>query len=398
MDRPLTFLCISNEFKGTDFLTSCKEAGNVVLLVTSKENEHMAWPFESIDEIFYMDTDEDGNWNLDHLTLGTAYILKSKTIDRVVALDDFDVEKAAHLREVFRIPGMGQTTHRYFRDKLAMRIRAKEAGISVPPFSPLFNDAEINKFAEEVDAPWVVKPRGKASASGITKVNSKEELWNVLNELGESRFEYLIEKFAPGDVFHVDALSYEGEMIFCNTSEYVDTPLEVAQGGGIFRSRSLEPGCGDDIKLKALTTKVLNEFGMVFSASHTEFIKSESGEFYFLETSSRVGGAHLAEMVEAATGINLWKEWAKMETCVAKKSPYKLPPVERYHAGIVVSLSRFETPDYSVFMDEEIWWRLHKEYHIGMIVRSESRSRVSELLELYAQKIGQEVHAVLPAK
>jgi biotin carboxylase len=50
-------------------------------------------------------------------------------------------------------------------------------------------------------------------------------------------------------------------------------------------------------------------------AAHTEFIKcNEDGKIYFLETSSRVGGAHIAEMVEAASGINLWGEWAVQST------------------------------------------------------------------------------------
>jgi len=36
---------------------------------------------------------------------------------RVVTLEDFDVEKVAALREHLRIPEMGDTTTRYFRDK-----------------------------------------------------------------------------------------------------------------------------------------------------------------------------------------------------------------------------------------------------------------------------------------
>ena len=43
--------------------------------------------------------------------------MRSKKIDRIVALDDFDVEKGAYLREHFQISGMGQTTARHFRDK-----------------------------------------------------------------------------------------------------------------------------------------------------------------------------------------------------------------------------------------------------------------------------------------
>ena len=58
----------------------------------------------------------------------------------------------------------------------------------------------------------------------------------------------------------------------------------------------------------------MSAFGLVRGVAHTEFIKSHNdGQFYFLETAARVGGANIAEMVEAATGINLWSEWAKIE-------------------------------------------------------------------------------------
>ena len=62
----------------------------------------------------------------------------------------------------------------------------------------------------------------------------------------------------------------------------------------------------DNLALEALNEKVVSSFNLQYSATHTEALKSnEDGQFYFLETSARVGGAHIAEMVEYATGINL---------------------------------------------------------------------------------------------
>jgi hypothetical protein len=103
-----------------------------------------AWPHDAIDEIFYMQG-QDIDWNLEHL-LGVGNLMKSNKIDAIIALDDYDVEKATYLRENLRIDGMGQTTGRYFRDKLAMRMRAKSCGIPNPAFCSLFNDHDINTF------------------------------------------------------------------------------------------------------------------------------------------------------------------------------------------------------------------------------------------------------------
>src|SRR5690606_36519925 len=147
-----------------------------------------------------------------------------------------------------------------------------------------------------------------------------------------------------------------------------------------------------------MNADVMKAFGMQFGVSHTEFIVSkDTGEVFFLETSSRVGGANLAEMVELASGINLWGEWARIESATLRNEPYKLPKVKQQHAGIVVSLSRFENPDTSSFNDPEIVWRMNKKWHIGMIIVSDSADRVLQLLDDYTRRIAADFHASIPA-
>lgn len=389
MSDSKTFLCISNFFKGNAFLTSLKKQGNRVFLVTTEQLRDKPWAVEFIDEIFYM-PGQDLEWDMNLLLKGVGGLMKDHKIDAIVALDDYDVEKAAFLRENFRIPGMGQTTSRYFRDKLAMRMKAKDAGIRVPSFSSLFHNENINRFAESVPAPWVLKPRSEASANGIIKVFDKETLWKKLDELGDNRIYYLIEQFKPGDVFHADGLQLEGKNLFLTVSRYLATPMEISQGGGIFRSANLPYGSEDDKKIKKVNAAIMKAFGLKNGASHTEFIKSrEDGEIYFLETASRVGGAHLAEMVEAATNINLWAEWARIEDSVVKNKKYDLPKVSKNYAGIVLTLSKYKHPDLSSFDDPEVCFRVPLEYHAGLIVKSPKQERVMELLEQYAERFSE---------
>lgn len=395
----LTFLCITCYFKGGDFMRACKEAGNTVYLLTAKRTEGKAWPYDSIDETFYLEDDSNSLANFENMIKGLAYVMRTRKIDRVVALDDFDVEKAAIVREHFRIPGMGQTTARYFRDKLAMRVQARDAGIKVPVFSALFNDVEITDYLRASSPPWVIKPRAEASAAGIRKVYSFDEAWQTIHSLGEERHLFLIEQFKPGAVYHVDALTLGGKVIFQRSSEYLNTPFEVAHGGGIFRSVTVDFNSKDAKALKKMNEQVLKAFNMNYSASHTEVIKChEDGEYYFLETASRVGGAHLAEMVEMSSGINLWREWANVENALALKESYALPNVRDEYSGIIISLARQQWPDLSPFNDPEIVWRMHEEYHVGLIVQSASRARVLELMDKYAPMIQSDYHASAPAK
>lgn len=395
MENPKTFICISNYFKGADFLIHLKNLGNKVYLVTSEKLRNSSWPKEHIDEIFYMEG-QDIEWNLEHLLLGVGNLMKSTKIDAIVALDDYDVEKATYLRENLRIDGMGQTTGRYFRDKLAMRMRAKSCGISIPAFCSLFNDHDINTFADTIPAPWVLKPRSEASANGIIKVYDKESLWIHINEMGNNRFKYLLEQFKPGDVYHCDSLILDRKILFSLTSKYLATPMEISQGGGVFRSATIPYDSEDDKAIKAVNEQVLKGFGLKHGAAHTEFIKcKEDGKIYFLETSSRVGGAHIAEMVAEASNINLWKEWAAIEDSLVKETKYTLPKIKKEYAGIVLTLSKFQHPDLSSFSDPEVCFKVPLDYHAGLIVKSNKQERVLELLNTYAERFINDFTAIV---
>ena len=147
--------------------------------------------------------------------------------------------------------------------------------------------------------------------------------------------------------------------------------------------------------LKAINAKVLTGFGLMRGASHTEFMRAHAdGEFYFIETSARVGGASTAEMVEAATGVNLWSEWAWLEA--HPNDEYKLPPGRQRYAGVVISLAKQERPDTSPFTDHEIVSRLDKKHHVGFVVAADNTDRVEQLLTDYMERIRHDYHTVLP--
>jgi biotin carboxylase len=392
----MTILCISSYEKGHEFLRECKRQGETVVLITAESiREKAHWPMESIDEIFYL-PDNGQQWNPLHLRNAVSYLARTRVFDRIVALDDFDVELAAMLREHLRIPGMGETTARYFRDKLAMRMRAGEMGLNVPDFIHVLNHPRLAEFLDRVPPPWVLKPRSMAGAIGIRKVHSKDEFWGIVESLGDEQSGYLLERFVPGDIFHVDTIMSEREIPFAIASGYGTPPLEVAHGGGIFSTRILERDSDTARRLLEENRRVLAALGLLRGVSHTEYIIGrEDGRVYFLETSARVGGAHIAELVEAATGINLWAEWAKVEIA-GGKAPYAPPAPRADYAGLIVSLARQEHPDTSQFADPEIVWRMAKEHHVGLIVRSPSPTRVRELLDDYAARIARDYHASAP--
>src|SRR5437762_14072930 len=222
--RPLTFLCITTYEKGQEFMRECKREGCRVILLTAEKLRDADWPRESLDKTFHLPEEI----LLADIVKAVTYLAREKKIDRIVALDEFDMETAATLREHLRIPGMGLTTMRYFRDKLAMRMKALESGIRVPNFIPVLTHEDIGYYLDHVPGPWVLKPRSEASAIGIKKIESAEALWPVLESLGDQQSSFLLEKFLPGDVYHVDSVISEKGVVFSSVSRYGAPPMAVA--------------------------------------------------------------------------------------------------------------------------------------------------------------------------
>ncbi len=283
----LTLLCIATYRKGDDFLRECRRQGCRVLLLTEEKLRDADWPRDAIDAFYYIHRDMPAA----DIRKGAAFLARTERIDRIVALDDFDVETAAMLREYLHVPGMGETTARAFRDKLSMRARARAAAIPCPEFVHPVNHDALNEWTSRVPPPWVLKPRSQAAAIGIKKLGSTEELWRTLDALGDARPEYVLEQFVPGDVYHVDSLVSDRRVVFAAASRYRTPPMAVAHEGGIFVTCTLPDEDATAKRLKAMNARVLDSFGLLRGVSHTEFIRSHAGDLYFLETSARVGGA-----------------------------------------------------------------------------------------------------------
>ena len=234
---------------------------------------------------------------------------------------------------------------------------------------------------------------------GIKKVHHAEELWHLIHALGDEQSHFLLEQFIPGDIYHVDSIVFDHTVCFARAHKYVDTPIKVAQEGGIFCSHTVEYGTPIEEELLAMNAEVMQAMGLLRGVSHTEFIKAEEdGTLYFLETSARVGGASIAEMLEASSGINLWRAWADIETLPYEEGEqdYEPPDPRTDYSGVIISLARQAHPDLSAYTDDEVVWQLNKKHHAGLIVRSDSLDRVQSLLSEYTRRFAEDFHTTIP--
>jgi len=378
---------------GDRFLQRAKERGARVWLLTKESFlRKKPWRRDLLEDVLA----EPDDVTMAQTINSISYLARTIKFDRIVPFDDVEVEAAAHLREHLRVPGMGDTRARVFRDKLAMRVGAEEAGIPVPPFVGVIHWEDVRRFTERVPPPWMLKPRMEASSTGIQKIESSDQLWAAIEALGDQASHHLLEKYLPGEVGHVDSIVTEGKIVFAEVHRNGIPPFDVSNGGGVFSTYTADRTSPDWTALEALNAKVLATFGLLRGISHLEYIKNrDDGKMYFLESGARVGGAHVADVVEAATGINLWAEWADIE--IDKGTvPYVLPPRRAEYGGLVQCLARTERPDLSAYDDPEVVDRSHDPYHAGLTVRSPSHARVREVLDDYSRRFASEFLSVVP--
>ena len=392
-DKTQRFLCIASYEKGQDFLRQCAEMGVKPTLLTVEKLHDADWPLDAIEELATV----PAGLTREQLVNTVCWMARGRRFDRIIALDEFDLESAAQLREHMRIPGMGTTATAFYRDKLAMRTGARDAGFLVPEFTPVLNYDDLRAYMARVPAPWLLKPRAEASALGIRKVHEPEQLWRMLDELGDRQSYFLLEQFVPGDIFHVDSIVSEGRVVFSVAHQYGRPPMQVMHEGGVFTTRTVDRESRDWQELTALNGALAPALGMVSGVTHGEYIRAHAdGRYYFLEIAARVGGAFISDLVNVATGVNLWREWAKLEVANLRGERYTAPEPFVSYAGSVLCLATTAEPDTSGFDAPEIVVRMKKRHHAGLIVRSEDPVRVRELLELYSADFAERFLAQMP--
>jgi len=383
MQRNPTILALASEFKGADFIRECKHQGCEIFVIANERFKDHPWPWDCIDRFHTM---QDLRIQPD-LTYTVAYLMRHHQIDRIVALDDYDVEHCADLREHTQLPGMKHSNARLFRDKLAMRSAAAAQQIPQPRFTGILNHHQVYEFMEAVPAPWILKPRTLAGSEGIEKFYQQDDLWQKLEDLGDRQSWFLLEEFVSGEVFHVDSLCWKDEVIFSQASQYGAPPLTMLQGQGIFSTRVLPRDSEDARQLTELNKQLLAAFGRNYGPSHSEFIKGEDGQFRFLETSARVAGGNIERTIECASNIRIWQEAAKMELADFRNEHYSLPALRHDYAGLIACPQGSQPVDIHSFQESEIRYRYTADGYNSLVVQSEDYVRVQWLLQDFAKRL-----------
>ena len=298
------FLCIASRARGHQFLVQCAEMGLRPTLLTLESLRDHDWPREALEDLATMPAGLTEEQILNTIT----WMARGREFHRMIAFDEADLQVAARLREHLRVPGMGITTAGYYRDLLAMRVSARDSGFAIPAFCRVLNYDELRVFIERVPGPWLLRPRAPHGAGHDLAVESPEQLWHVLDELGDQQSYYVLEEPLAGERFTVESILSDCRVVFSVVLRHLELP------GGIRRIETVDRTSRECAELTALNGNLAPSLGMVRGLTQASFVRSGPGAPYrFDRILAGVGAEGVDQVVEAASGLNLWREWARME-------------------------------------------------------------------------------------
>lgn len=217
---------------------------------------------------------------------------------------DYSYFAQSYLAELFGLRGPNLSQAQIAVNKLLQRQVAKEKGIRVPNFIPVYNYSDAVEAAEAIGYPVVVKPIDNRGSFGVTKVYEasclKEAFLSALL-MSHSRL-VLIEKSIEGAEFTVDGYCIEGyptslavaRKFHSSTNPCVATKI-------IYSSR-----INNYKELCNYHEFVAKELGFTFGMLHGEYIVDAHDNIFLIEIANRGGGVFTSSViVPRFSGIDL---------------------------------------------------------------------------------------------
>ena len=250
--------------------------------------------------------------------------------DSVIAMNEFDLLRAARLRAAMGLPGQQPHQAEAYRDKLRMKELLTAAGIPVAPFAAVPHASDLHTFAATHGYPIVVKPRRGAGSMGVEVLGSAQELVAYVERTpdlgGDDGAPLLAEKFVEHDLFHIDGLIVAGELVL-NWPSACGSCLSYRDGSTMI-SAMLDPGDPLTEALQNLTLRTIEALSATeVMAFHAEAFLTPNGDLLLNEIGSRVGGGKIYETIRLAFDVDMVREFVRASGSASASLPASPRPV-----------------------------------------------------------------------
>nr|MDH3162378.1 ATP-grasp domain-containing protein [Bacillus licheniformis] len=149
------------------------------------------------------------------LELNETYHFKT-----IIASSEFDMLRAGKLRSLLGIKGQSYKSALLFRNKILIKEQVRKAGVKVPDFKKIDSAADLYTFVQTFGFPVVVKPIYGSGSVDTTVLRNRQDVWNVLAKGLPDHLE--VESFIEGDMYHIDGLILDEEIVLSWPSRYIN--------------------------------------------------------------------------------------------------------------------------------------------------------------------------------
>ena len=188
-------------------------------------------------------------------------------------------------------------------DKRLMREWFTGDQVFALPARAVESTRSLQEFARQFGTPVVVKPSDGAGSIGVQVLRDMAEVAAWTPSRNEAKL--LAEQYVHGSEFSVEAFSVDGQHLIAAITEKV-----LARGAGenglveVGHNLPARLGRETDAALRAFVGDFLDRLGLREGLSHTEVILGPQGPA-IVETHTRNGGDHIADLVLLSTGLDL---------------------------------------------------------------------------------------------
>jgi formate-dependent phosphoribosylglycinamide formyltransferase (GAR transformylase) len=233
-------------------------------------------------------------------------------IDQIECLWEPYMLLAARLREVFGLPGMTVQQTLPFRDKELMKRTLDAAGIRTPWHASATTVAGIWEAAERIGYPLIVKPIAGAGSADTYRVDSADELSEVLPMLRHVP-EVSVEEFVEAEELTYDTVCAGGRVLFEHILLYRPRPLQMSMHEWVspvaISLRDLDVPYLQGGRQMGL--QVLSALGFDTGFTHMEWYRKPDGEVVFGEIAARPPGVRVTDLINFNTDDDVYVGWAE---------------------------------------------------------------------------------------
>ncbi|MFD0271265.1 ATP-grasp domain-containing protein [Streptomyces sp. NPDC127106] len=254
----------------------------------------------------------------------------------VLTWDDTRVVQTAELARLLGMPGSPPEAAMRCRDKWATRDALREAGVPQARSELVTSLPQARAAAARTGYPLVLKPRALNASTGVTKVESAEQLASRYR-LARGATAPGATELAPGDVLVEEYLDGPEISVDCAWSEGRMSPAFVARKECGFAPYFEETGHlvdgGDplleDPRLLETVAAAHAAVGFTTGWTHTELRLTADGP-KIVEINARIGGDRIPDIGRLALGVDAALTAARV---ACGKEP-QLTPSHRKVAGV----------------------------------------------------------------